>query len=203
MYNTYKMVSGKINGEIFFYYLNGHLTGIELNLKEPLNDLQAAHFGIHIYIQEQQLLQCHECIRLKQLVTASGTNIKIKMFCDYYFHYRKVQYRITQSEVGKIKQVEVNDQLLTKYMTSDNFLFKNKWSVANYVKYYNELRNETYGTTKLYPDYYSKAFADKMEPKKLRDYYAHLRSLGLVPKFDRFHNCIDFVKPTISHNANQ
>jgi|GEM_PF-1259821 len=195
MHNTWKLVSAKIEGEILYFYLNGNLTGIELNLKQALSKAQADYLSTHIHFVESELMQCPECIRLKQLMGISQTNIKIKMFCDYYYNYRKVKYRISQSEIGKIKQVEVNDQLLIKYLSSDNFLFKNKWSVANYVKYYNELRNEVYGTINLFPDYYSKAAADKMDPQKLQAYQAHLRSLGFIPKHDRLGNCIDFVKP--------
>lgn len=204
MHNTWRLVSNKLEGEILFYYLNGNLTGIDISLKHPLNQHQAEYLCRHLHFAETDLMKCHDCIRLKQLVTVGQTNIKIKMFCDYYFLYLKVKYKISQSETGKIKQVEVNDLLLIKYFSSDNFLFKNKWSVANFVKYYNELRNEVYGTVKLFPDYYSKAAADKMDPKKLSAYYEHLRSLGLVPKYDRHNNCIDFVKKQqINNNAHQ
>lgn len=197
MYSTWVIKSSKLNGEVLLFYLNGHLTGIEVLLQTPLTSVQFTFFKKHLHYQEKDMLNCEVCMRHKQLITVMATNIKIKMFCDYYFKYREVKYKITASETGKIKTVEVNEELLITYFTSNNFLFKQKWSVANYVKYYNELRNDTYGA-KLpqFPNAYNKQFANKLTTPELNQYYAHLRSLGLVAKKDAVGNLIDFIKST-------
>lgn len=123
-----------------------------------------------------------------------GTNLKIALFCRQYETHTTVKYKVSPADSGKIKLIKVTDALLTAYFTSQNFLFKNKYSIANLVKYYNELLAEiaTAGKPK-HPNHYDKAYQAKLPVTEVAAYWAHLRSLGLQPKKDKVGNTIDWV----------
>lgn len=49
---------------------------------------------------------------------------------------------MSAADSGKVKLIRFDEALLDHYFTSENFLFKGKQSIANLVRYYNELRAE-------------------------------------------------------------
>lgn len=128
------------------------------------------------------------------VVPVLGTNIKIALFCRMYEKYTTVKYKVSPADSGKIKLLNVDDALLKHYFTSQNFLFKNKYSIANLCKYYNELLAEiaTQGKSQ-YPNHYDKAYEAKLPLSQISGYWLHLRSLGLKPKKDRLGNTVDWV----------
>lgn len=191
-HTTWKLKSDKINGFIDISYLNGAITGIEFHLNAPLTDLQYTFFCRHIHFLEEDLMNCPHCIHMWQLYNAGASSNKIKMFCDYYFMFRKIKYKVTAAEAGKIKNIAINDSLLLKYFTSHNFLFKNKWSISNLVKYYNELRSEAYGAKAVHPDVFIKDYSVNLTELERQEYYKHLRSLGKKPVYDTLRNLVDF-----------
>lgn len=126
-------------------------------------------------------------------------NHKLAMFCRLYEIHIKQKYNVSPADSGKIKLIKLDEPFLVFYFTVDEFLFKKKHSIGNLVKYYNEAR-ALYAAAAApakskYPDYFSQAFQDKLTPKECPAYWAHLRSLGLVPKKDRFMNVNDWIKP--------
>lgn len=192
MHNTYKLISNKIDGYIDIYYLNRWLTGIEFYLATPLTKAQEDYFFRHIHFNEHDLLNCPQCIRAYRLQNVLASNNKIKMFCDYYTKFFRIKYKVTAAESGKIKNIVINDKVLNHYFSSNNFLFKNKWSISNLVKYNNELRNEIYGAKAIHPDVFIKDYSLQLTPSERNLYFAHLRSLGLKPVYDRLRNLVDF-----------
>lgn len=191
-HTSWRLKSDKIDGFIDISYLNGAITGIEFHLKAPLTDAQYNWFCDHIHFLENDLMECAPCIRKYQLVMAETANQKIKTFCDYYFSFRKIKYKVTAAESGKIKNIDIDDRLLHHYFTSHNFLFKNKWSISNLVKYYNELRNEVYGAKAVHPDVFIKDYYMKLSKPDRQSYCTHLSKLGKKPVYDTQRNLVDF-----------
>jgi hypothetical protein len=112
----------------------------------------------------------------------SSAHVKITLFCDKYKHYTGVPYKVSAADSGKMKHVEINESLLNQYFTSDNFLFKNKYSISNLVKYYNELLVEYKGVKKSkFPNVYDRDFEKKLSGQELMNYWSHLRQIGLKP----------------------
>jgi len=128
----------------------------------------------------------------------SAVNQKIAMFCRKYEQYTKVKYKPSAADSGKIKLFSVTEDILDHYFTSDNFLFKHKYSIANLAKYYNELILDMQvvkigAHMKLHPNSWNAQYAKNLSGAELSSYYQHLLSLGLESKKDRFGNVIDFV----------
>jgi hypothetical protein len=138
----YRITSETIKGEIFVEYMDGYLTKVEFILSEPLNYKQFGYFFANMNYHEQFLLQ-HGIGKAKvEEVVMEAANVKIARFCEAYLKHKKVPYKVSASDAGKIKLVEMPASLLEHYFKSDNFLFKSKQSIGNYVRYYNELRAE-------------------------------------------------------------
>jgi hypothetical protein len=74
--------------------------------------------------------------------------------------------------------------MLTTYFDSENFLFVNKWSIGNLVKYINELRVEAFGVVaqpkKKFPLPYDHLFFVKLDMSGQQEYWAYLRENGYV-----------------------
>ncbi len=211
MQTTYTITSHKLKGYIEFSYLNGILKQIKFSLKENFSPLQWDAFKHNITYNETMVQHFEKLgFEVKKSTTPSatlplgegrvgtgeleGTNIKIALFCRLYEKHTTVKYKVSPADSGKIKLIKIDDALLTAYFTSPNFLFKNKYSIANLVKYYNELLAEiaTAGKAK-HPNHYDKAYQAKLPVSEVASYWAHLRSLGLQPKKDRVGNTLDWV----------
>lgn len=149
---------------------------------------------------------------VKEILESNGysfsqekTNEKLAQFCKAYEYYKKVKYKVSAADTGKIKLIEVNRDILIAYFNSRLFAIAGpagspgNHSISNLVKYYNELKAEiaaaqTPGATNKFPSGYDKSFEAKLKPAELKAYWAHLRTLGYAPKRDRMDNVIDWVK---------
>lgn len=108
-------------------------------------------------------------------------NEKIALFCRAYKYYKLIPYKVSPSDAGKIKHIDINKQLLKVYFTSNNFLFKGKHSISNLVKYFNELRSEAAAPASgKFPNKWDKDFERKLSGKELIEYWKHLRAIGWV-----------------------
>lgn len=193
MKRTYLLKAKKAKGSIRITFENGVFKAIETELKEPLNHKQFIALIVAIPFLEDGVDQFKD---LGFDVTLEfATNEKIALFCELYEKRVGTKYKVSASDSGKIKGIKVNEPMLTHYFfTSSNFIFVNKYSIANLVKYYNELRAELAAVGKSsYPSHYSKEYEKTLPPAEVSGYWAHLRSLGLKPKKNRVGVTIDWV----------
>lgn len=111
------------------------------------------------------------------------TNEKIALFCRFYEKHVNVKYKVSPFDAGKMKHTQLNEQFLQHYFATPMFQIKNKYSVSNLVRYYNELLAEIAhkGKPQL-PNSWSQDFVSRLNGTELSAYYAHLRRLGLKPK---------------------
>lgn len=184
----YFLVSDKIRGSIIVEYLNGTLTCVELELREHLlPDQVVILFNKLLTHKERDLIKGRW-----QLFEDTPINKKIAIFCEKYSFYNNgVKYKVRPKEAGMIANVEITKKSCDCYFMSKNFLFQNKYSIANYVKYYNELRAEMAGANR-FPNYYSKDFAGTLSGKEYMEYIKYLKSLGYVAKM-RGNEMIDMI----------
>jgi hypothetical protein len=200
MRTIYKLTSKRFAGSIEIEFLNGVLNSFKIDFKKPLSRPAFDSFQTHLPYQEDEV-NAYTGIGLTvtKLDPADGmtANQKIALFCEFYMRFHNgLKYTATRQDGGKIRERKVNDPILTAYFTSENFLFKNRHSIGNLVKYYNELLAEmAAGNASKHPDNWSKAYEDKLKKEELPEYYKHLRSLGLQVKKDRLGNTIDWLKP--------
>ncbi|MGE0931692.1 hypothetical protein [Peijinzhouia sedimentorum] len=187
----YTLESTKIAGKLLLSYEGGKLKAIELAFKPALNSFQFEALKQELPLQESDIAKL-EKIGLR-VINQQATNEKIGLFCKLYEAKFGIKYKVSAADTGKIKRVDVNEALLNTYFSSENFLYKNKWSISNLVKYYNELRLEhTKGPAGKFPNSYSAAVAQKLSGQELVEYWKHLRDLGLSAVKDRLGNVVDF-----------
>lgn len=174
-----------MSGHIELQYTGGLLTCILMAIKQPLNDVQ---FTALVSVIRQREDEIDELKKLNLVVTAAmPANKKIALFCGIYETFKGIKYKVSPADSGKIKLIKIDEPMLTAYFKSENFLFKGKHSISNLVKYYNELLAEiAAGPASKFPDHWSKAFEDKLKDDDRKDYWKHLRELGLKPQRDRF-----------------
>jgi hypothetical protein len=177
-------------------YTNGILTGIAMPFKHPLSKIQYEALFVNLAQAEADI---HHVERIGLRVTVPlAPNQKLAMFCAIYYEVKGLKYKVSAADAGKIKLVDFDAPLLRFYLKSDNFLFKGKQSVSNLVRYINELKAAfTAGPPapkSPHPDHYSPQYEKTLTGKATSDYWQHLRSLGLVPKKDRFGNTTDWIK---------
>jgi hypothetical protein len=191
--NSYTLTSPRMSGHIELQYTDSLLTCILFAIKEPLNAIQFTGL-LSIITQFESDVEALTALGLS--VSKSMTNnTKIAIFCRLYEKYKHIKYTVSPRESGMIKKVNVDEEMMEAYFKSDNFLFKGKHSIGNLVKYYNELKAEIVaGPASLYPDQWSKTFEDKLNDDDRKDYWKHLRGLGLKPKRDRFGAVTDWYR---------
>jgi hypothetical protein len=175
---SYLLTSPKLDGTMEAEYdLNGYLTSFKLDLKTPLTVDQFRFLVCRLPYRNDDIEQNMAPIKVKLKMKS---NEKIAFFCKVYEQYKGIKYKVSPADCGKIKHVEINESLLKTYFSSENFLFKNKQSIANFVKYYNELRAEAAGKINKYPAEYNREFEKSLtNAQELEGYWKHLRSLGL------------------------
>lgn len=188
---TYLLSSKRLGGSIEIEYLNNVLTVVKLNLKQPMNDVQFQLF-------KDALSQCEDVKAFEDLgfslTEMMPTNEKIALYCRLYEQKTGLKYKVSPADAGKMKGLKITYDLLVFYFASENFLFKNKYSIGNLTKYYNELCVEFANAGKSkHPNSWSLEYENKLKGKELSDYWAHLRSLGLKPKKGRMGETIDWV----------
>lgn len=196
MKQVYKLTSKKLEGCIYVTFEKGFLKGFEIDFQSPLNEGQFRGLMLSISYLEEQIFSSAGAIGLTcEKVILLAANKKIAIFCEIYEKYNKVKYKATRQDGGKIKEIKVTPEILESYFQSDNFLFKGKHSISNFVRYYNELMIEISKKGKpSFPDSWSKTYEEKLSPADLSAYWKHLRGLGLKPKKNAIGNIIEWVK---------
>ncbi|MEZ2337668.1 hypothetical protein AB6735_18625 [Mucilaginibacter sp. RCC_168] len=197
--SNYTLTSDRLNGHIELQYKEGLLTCILIAVKEPLNERQ---FNSIVSSVTQKESDIQQLLTLGLNITETlPTNKKIDLFCRLYEFYKKVKYIVHPADTGKIKLIRIDEPMLTAYFTSDNFIFKNKHSISNLVRYYNELRAEiAQGSSSKHPNHWSKTHEVGLDEAGLREYWAHLRGLGLTPVRDRVGNVTDWIPNQTQNN---
>lgn len=195
---TYILESSKLtDSTIEVGYLNGCLKLFKMELNQVLTAVQlnAISERLKLANNEHEFIAAFTEIGLTPVLSLK-TNEKIALFCKLYEVYVGVKYKVSPADSGKIKHIKLDQELLLHYFTSDNFLFKDKYSISNLVKYYNELLAEiSKGKKGKYINYWDEGFEAKLTPNELKEYWAHLRSLGLeARKEQRTGKTIDWVK---------
>jgi hypothetical protein len=187
----YKFSSPKLDGSIILSYNDGILRSILFDLKTPLSQQQEQWFLKNILeyafrepagdTQFERILLSH----LVKIVQPAANN-KVSLFCEYYSKNVKdkdgnpVEYKRGRKDHLVLRTYDVTPELLTTYFNSENILFKNKYSIGNYIKFYNQLRAEAAGATKtvIFKNYYDKEFEARMDAKTMQQYWEHLRENG-------------------------
>lgn len=114
------------------------------------------------------------------------TNKKIARFCEFYEAKTKLKYKVLPTDAGKITNLKATESewenLMQTYYNSMNFIFLNKYSISNVVKYWNELRVEAMGTPtrKNYPIPYDAGYFKTLDMMQQREYWKVLRDAGYV-----------------------
>lgn len=135
-----------------------------------------------------------ETLTEAETVKELATNEKIALFCNYFKMANGIQYRISKAEVGMIKNVEINDDLLERYFNSQEWWAKVK-SVTNYVKNINQIRTLVAKTsTDGHPNGWDAAYFKGLDGTQIGAYYKHLSSLGLTAVKDRLGNIVNYEK---------
>lgn len=198
--NTYILESDKLKGStIEVGYLNGCLKLFKMDLNQVLTPAQLGAISDRLRLanNEHELMAAFNEIGLKPTLSLK-TNEKVALFCRLYEMYAEVKYKVSPADSGKIKHIKIDQELLLHYFTSDNFLFKGKYSIGNLVKYYNELLAEmAKGNKGKYPNYWKEDFENKLTNTERNEYWAHLRSLGLEAKKDKMGKTIEWIIKTI------
>lgn len=193
MKKVYLLTSKKLEGVIRVSFVDGIFNGIETEIKEPLKYEQFAALMNRTPFLEADIDQ-YKVLGF-DIDIEFATNEKIALFCEFYEKRVGIKYKVSAADSGKIKGVKIDNDILNHYFfVSSNFFFLKRYSIANLVKYYNELRAEIAALGKSsHPSYYSKEYETKLQPGEVAGYWAHLRSLGLKPKKNRVGVTIDWV----------
>lgn len=182
-------------GTAVLVYENGCFKSFLADVKPPFTEAQMRWLMQRVPAQELMLterlvLSSKGTISIENLsdkaITGDGNNTLIAMFCNFFLEKTSVGYKVSASDAGKIKNLGLKREewlpLLTTYFDSENFLFKNKWSIANMVKYINELRIEAFGVVappkKTFPLPYDHLFFVKLDMTGQQEYWAYLRDNG-------------------------
>lgn len=193
MTNTY-LVTGKSNGHLELVYKDELLNVVEFAFKPPLNQKSYERLIEQLPYDEKELKAWVEVTGLK-IEKQIATNERIALFCKLYESKTNIKYKVSPADAGKMKGLKISSELLDFYFASDNFLFKNKYSINNLTKYYNELCVEMANANKSkYPDHWSLEYENKLQQNEVYQYWAHLRSLGLAPKKDRVGKTTEWIK---------
>lgn len=178
MKTTYELTSGARQGSAKVTFEDRVLIAIELGFKPALDEARVAKLFHSISPNEDDVWTISK-LGLK-VSKESAPNEKLALFCRIYERHKNIKYKVSAADSGKIKQINPSEELLHFYFRSENFLFKGKQSIANLVKYWNELRADFAGQGKTkFPDDWQPEMLKKLTPQDTIHYYAHLRKLGL------------------------
>lgn len=192
MENKYRATITGLQGDAVIIYDKKVFKSVLISFEPVFTEEQLNWFLRHIPVDELMLterlvLAAKGKINLDKVQEpASGSNRLIAFFCDLYKEKTGLAYKVSGSDAGKVKKLSVTDQewtiLVTTYFDSKNFLFVNKWSLANLIKYWNELRVEAFGNKKAevknYPLPYDHLFFVKLDMKGQQEYWEYLRQNG-------------------------
>lgn len=189
--SKYKFTNPKMHGYIIGEYIDGNLFSLEFHLTKPLSVDQWLNLTQHIRTREDMMHTMY--IIHAQLIEEVPSNVKIATFCRMYEQATGVKYKVSAADSGKVKKIDINEDLLKCYFNSDNFLFKGRYSIGNLVKYYNELLVEQQAPAKSkYPIRYDRDYERKLSPQQLSEYWKHLRSLGFTPTKNQQGQIVDW-----------
>lgn len=195
--SKYRVTVAGFEGCALIVYENGSFKSFLTDVKPPFNQTQLNWLLSRLPDQEMMLaetliIQAGRKMTV-ELVTNSGklpANQVIALFCDYYYIKNKIKYKATKAYGGKLNSLNENEhdwqRLLHGYFNSSNFLFKNKYSIANLVKYWNELRAEVFGkpVMKEFTLPYSHSLFVQLDTNDQRAYWKFLRENGYEFKKD-------------------
>lgn len=194
MKTTYRLKSDKMNGHLEVGFQDGLLKEFKIECKDALTPRQYGLF-LGTLPHSEERVKDFEGIGLQVVpVAIDKVNDKIALWCRLYERYTGVKYKVSGPDAGKMKSIKVDEGMLRHYFESGNFLFKGKYSIANLVKYYNELQAEiaNYGKPS-FPNGWDANFAAKLSGSEMSAYYAHLRGLGLKPRRDQAQRIVDWA----------
>jgi len=202
MENTHILNGDRLAEPIEVTYKDGVLSEIRFPTKYPLTLVQHTAFFKHIPYSEEVLEFNMGLIKLR-VEKATPTHKKIALFCTMYSRYKGgLKYNMLPADKGRIKLIKIDEEILTFYFSKSTAFEivgkdgKGKHSVNNLVTYYNLLLQEIASAGKSkFPDHWTEAYENGLKTHQERnDYWAHLRSIGLVPKKDRVGKTIDWEK---------
>lgn len=193
MENKYKITITGLQGNATIVYYNEVFKSLLLDFEPHFDNRQLVWFLHHIpnkelMLAENLVLAAKGKITLEKLEDPAqpGANRMIAFFCDLYKEKTGIAYKVSPADAGKIKKLSITDKdwliLVTTYYDSKNFLFVNKWSIANIIKYWNELRVEAFGVkqpvVKTFPLPYDHEFYSKLNQDEQKAYWVYLRANG-------------------------
>jgi len=196
--SRFKITAVKSPGYMMVVYEDGHFKSILNEFKPPLSELQLnlllnripdnpdhlmpminEKYAGRILVEKMHAIgDAHE-----KPLEDMPPNMKIALFCEFFEAKTKVKYKVSPADSGKVTHLRANakewENLLQVYFDSNNFLFKNKYSISNIAKYWNELRVEALGEpVSNFPIPYSQAYFKTLDLNGQRAYWTALRAAG-------------------------
>lgn len=183
--SKYILTSTKLIGKAILTYHDGHF----YSFINELRKLEGEKFRLLVSSLPWDENQVMELKNMGFAIkTDQKTNEKIALYCNHYSAHvndkegNPLKYKVTAAESGKIKEVDVTEELLKTFFTSANFLWKSKYDIHTYVKYYNIIRAETYGNpsqnTGAKGVVYSRSKEQTLSGAALSEYWKLLREAG-------------------------
>lgn len=131
---------------------------------------------------------------------------KVALWCRLYKEYKGVAYKVSGADAGKMKRLNVTEELLRWYLdeaklpqNSTTWLWRGKQSIGNLSHYWNEVNTaRTTPAASKHPNTYDRDYERKLTGEGITEYRKHLRSLGLVPVTDRSGAITTYRKPDAS-----
>lgn len=171
-----------MEGSLHAVYVDGYLVQLELELGKPFSEKQAKYlFGNFPYTidQLQQLIETtgFTCSELK----TRSVQDKIIMFCSYFKQYRGESYTPATLEKANIKNVPVDEFLLTCFFTSKAWWAVNNYTMGNYIMRINHIRDAARNGMEIafnFPNKYDPKYAAGLDQETLKNYQKHLRAIG-------------------------
>lgn len=184
---VYKITSSHLNGEFYLTFENGVFSHFQAELKKPFpSEMLWQDIRKRMPQYEKDLFELTDnqsLLSVKELA-AKSVKDKVILFCKYFKHYRHCNYTPTTLEKANLKNVPVNDQLLTAFFSEPAPWFvQNNYTLTNYIKRINNIKdlakNGQYQKPR-FPDYYDAKFEANIgdNPAELTAYHQHLRSKG-------------------------
>ena len=203
----FNVKSEKLKGYAQFVFIEGSLTELKMNFKEPLNTVQKELFKLNFPFQVQELDQFRKLgfkVVEKNLKKQVDNGLKVALWSKYYGKYVKKKakganeapksYRIMPKEIGMLSHVEVTEEMLQAYFECEEWWCKTK-SVGNYVSRINEIElllSTAGSSTTKHPNKWDRDYFNMLDSAEHADYYRHLRLMGYTPVKAKTGHIIDW-----------
>lgn len=181
----YRLKSAKLKGCMYATYESGYLVQLDMQLNEPLTASQATFLFSAFPYTVEAIKSLRSGGLQAEPVKMKSIQEKLAAFCSYYKRHRQVPYKASPLERANIKDVPVDEVLLTYFFTSKAWFTVNNYSLTNYIKRINLIRDAARNgleTAVTFPNHYDQKFADSLEKDELARYQAHLRAQGFEYK---------------------